>query len=350
MPYKISIDIDNSNKLNLNLYEVRIESSIIENLSLLEALLFQCKCALFLVDLTRKDSFENVKDLLNVIDFCKFRYLNGIIVFNKSDLINRKNSEIEKLKYLQKNKKIDFIEISIKNNINLKELLKRINGNLNKFILPINIILGKKYKNYLFNSLENITFILLGDSCSGKSCFYERYFSNSFSICGSITIGMDKRIKWIKFDNYIYKLIVWDTAGAERFKSLSINYLNKSNAVLLFFDVTNENSFDNINSWINNIKDNSNDIMIYLIGNKIDLPERKISKERAEELANSFNIKYFEVSCKFNINISEVIFNMILEYLLKINKININQMKIIKNYLNLYYSNKIMILDKYINY
>jgi len=215
--------------------------------------------------------------------------------------------------------------------------------------LPINKISEKNYKNNLFNSLENINFILLGDSGSGKSCFYQRYFNNSYSFWGS-TIGMDKNIKLIKFDNYIYKLIVWDTAGAERFKSFSINYLNKSNAVLLFFDVTDENSFDNINSWINSIKDNSNDIMIYLIGNKIDIPERKILKERAEELANSFNINYFEVSCRFNINISEVIFNMILEYLLKINKININQMKFIKNYLNLYYSNKIMTLDKYINY
>ena len=140
MPYRISCKIDNSNILNLNLYEARIENSLIENLSLIEALLFQCKCVLFLIDRTRKDSFEKVKDLLNVIDFSKFHYLNGIIVLNKSDLMNRENSEIEKIKYLQKNKNIDFIQISIKNNINLKELLKRINANLNKFILPINKI------------------------------------------------------------------------------------------------------------------------------------------------------------------------------------------------------------------
>ena len=152
-------------------------------------------------------------------------------------MISRENSEIEKIDCLPKDKKIDFIEISIKNTVNIKELLKRINCNLNKFILPINKISEKNYKNNLFNSLENINFILLGDSGSGKSCFYQRYFKNSYSICGPITIGMDKNIKWIKFDNYICKLIVWDTAGAERFKNHSINYLNKCNAVLLFFDV-----------------------------------------------------------------------------------------------------------------
>ena len=332
----------------MNIYEVLIESSLINNLQLLEALLFQCKCALFLVDITRKDSFEKVNDLLNVIDFCKFRYLNGIIVFNKSDLIYRENSEIEKIKCLQK-KEIDFIEISIKNNINLKELLKRINDNLNKFILPINLISEIEDKINSFNSLEKINFILLGDSCSGKSCFYKRYFNNSYSDCLIGTIGIDLKHKSIKFDNYIYKLSSWDTAGGERFRTNYIKYLKQSNFILLFFDITNEISFNNINDWIKHIESNSNG-KIYLIGNKIDAQDRKVSKEQAEKLANSFNIKYFEVSCRFNINIQEVMSNILLECILKINKININEKKIIKNALNLYYLNKIIILDKYLNY
>jgi GTP1/Obg family GTP-binding protein len=103
VPYRVSSKIDNSNTLNLKLNEARIENSLIENLSMIEALLFQCKCVLFLIDITRKNSFEKVKDILNVIDFCKFHYLSGIIVFNKSDLINRENIEIEKIKILQKN-------------------------------------------------------------------------------------------------------------------------------------------------------------------------------------------------------------------------------------------------------
>ena len=89
----------------MNLYEVGIES-VIENLSLIEALLFQCKCVLFLINITRKVSFKLVKDLINIIDFDKFYYLKKIIVLNKSDLINKENSEIEKIKYLQKKIKI----------------------------------------------------------------------------------------------------------------------------------------------------------------------------------------------------------------------------------------------------
>ena len=80
----------------MNLYEVSIES-VIENLSLIEAFLFQCKCVLFLIDITRKNSFELMEDLLNVIGFGKFYYLKGIIVLNKSDFIYRENSKIEKI-------------------------------------------------------------------------------------------------------------------------------------------------------------------------------------------------------------------------------------------------------------
>ena len=348
MPYRISCKIDNSNILNLNLYEARIENSLIENLSLIEALLFQCKCVLFLIDITRKDSFEKVKNLLNVIEFWKFHYLNGIIVFNKSDLIYRENIEIEKIKYLQKNKNVNFIEISIKNNINLKELLKRINDDLNKFILPINKISEKKYKNSLLTDIqENLNFILLGDSICGKTRFLERYFKHKYVDFLGATIGIDKEVKIIKFDNYNFKLTIWDTAGAERFRSQYNKFINISNAILLLLDLTNEESFNKINSWIEDIKIYSKGI-IYLIGNKIDSCDRKISKEKAEKLANSFDIKYFEVSCKFDINISEVISNIILECLSTINKINNNDKKNIKKILHLNLD-KIKI-NKYINY
>ena len=333
----------------MNLYEVSIES-VIENLSLIEALLFQCKCVLFLIDITRKVSFKLVKDLINIIDFDKFYCLNGIIVLNKSDLIYRENSEIEKIKYLQKNKNLEYLEISIKNYINLEQLLKRINNYLNKFLLPVNIISEKKWeKNLLIQKLEYLSFVLIGESISGKTRFLKRYFKNIYSEYSGATIGIDKEIKFIKFDNNIYKLTVWDSAGLQRFRNYPPNFRQMANAdaVLILFDVTNLDSFNEImNYWIKVCREESCGI-ICLIGNKIDCPERKISKEQAEKFANSFCIKYFEISCKYNINISEVISNMILECLLRSDKIN--NKNIIRKALNLYL-NKIKILDKYINY
>ena len=195
---------------------------------------------------------------------------------------------------------------------------------------------------------ENLNFSLLGDTCSGKTRFFERYFNHIYIENFLGTIGINNNYKMIKFYNYIFRLIIWDTSGCDRFRSIHNKYLNNSNAILLLLDLTNEDSLKSINLWIQYIKMHSKGI-IYLIGNKIDSCYRKISKEQAEKLANSFNIKYFEVSCKYDINISEVISNIILECFLTIEKINKYKKKIIKEVLNLNLE-KITILNKYINY
>ena len=71
-----------------------------------------------------------------------------------------------------------------------------------------------------------------------------------------------------------------------------------------------------VNDWIKDVKDNSNkenDVVIYILGNKIDMPERVITKEKAEEFSKSLGLKYFEISCKINMNIPEVMARMIME-------------------------------------
>jgi len=97
--------------------------------------------------------------------------------------------------------------------------------------------------------------------------------------------------------------------------------------------VTNEETFNNVTNWMNDVKDNSNknianeggkdsDIALFLIGNKIDLPNRVITKEQAETQAKSLGMKYFEVSCKINMNIPEVMARMIMECHMKANHID----------------------------
>ena len=94
------------------------------------------------------------------------------------------------------------------------------------------------------------------------------------------------------------------------------------------FDVTNEETFYNNRNWVKDIKDNLNinnedrldsEKPIYLIGNKIDSPGRVVSKEQAEEQAKSFDMKYFEVSSKINMNIPEVMTRLIIECYIKKN-------------------------------
>ena len=151
---------------------------------------------------------------------------------------------------------------------------------------------------------------------------------------------MDKDIKPIKIGNKIYKLNLWDTSGQERFRELPRKYFKHVDGVLLFFDVTSEETFDSVSNWIKFVKDNSNKNItndsLYLIGNKIERPDRIITKEKAEELANSFGIKYFEISCKLNMNIHEVMARIIMESHMRINHENlqINSFKKLNKFLS----------------
>ena len=254
-------------------------------------------------------------------------YLNLILVLNKSDLEGEKQiTDLELKEFLEKNTYLDNIEISIKNGNNIPELLKKINSAINdpKKELASNIVAETVEKNVGFINAEgSLSLILVGDSTVGKTCLLNRYFKNQFKSTIS-NIGIDKDIKFVKINNSIYKLTVWDTVGQERFRALPKKYYQNADGVFLLFDVTKEDSFSNVSNWMKDIKDNSNkesNIIIYLIGNKIDLNERKVSKESAEELAQSLGMKYYDVSCKNNINVAEIMSRMIMECHMKTNHI-----------------------------
>jgi small GTP-binding protein len=320
----------------MNIYEIRIDDNFVKNDALINSFLFECQCVLYLVDITNTESFAIIKELINNINASKYPYLKQILVLNKLDLEStRQVSSFELKEYLDNNKSIDNQEISVKNGDNIQELLRKINEAINesKNELPSNIVSeAVDKKNNLMNGQGTLSFILIGDSTVGKTCFLNRYFKNQFTETFLSTIGIDKEMKYVKVNNENYKLTVWDTAGQERFRCLPKKYYQNADGVLLLFDVTNEETFTNVSNWMKDVKDNSNkkigndannqsDISLYLIGNKIDKPERVIPREKAEEMAKSLGMKYFEVSCKINMNIPEVMARMIMECHMKANHI-----------------------------
>jgi len=329
--------LEQSKSLDLNVYEVCIDSTFNENKETIETYLFECQCALFLVDITKEDSFNLVKSLIANINTSKFPYLKMILVLNKIDLGSTRAVQDADIKeFLGSHSNLDHLDISLKSADNLKELLKKINAAVNesKNEIPINIVSETlERKNNLINGQGALSFILIGDSTVGKTCFLNRYFKNQFSETFLSTIGIDKEIKHVKVGNDNYKITLWDTAGQDRFKCLPKKYYQNADGVLLLFDVTNEDTFNNVTNWMNDVKDNSNknvsneggkdsDIALFLIGNKIDLPNRVISREQAETQAKSLGMKYFEVSCKINMNIPEVMARMVMECHMKSNHID----------------------------
>ena len=151
--------------------------------------------------------------------------------------------------------------------------------------------------------------LLLGDSEVGKSCFLMRYSDNVFIDNYITTIGLDYKLKSVKLDNgKTIKVQLWDTAGQDKYRTIAKNYFKGSHGILLLYDITKTNSFENIREWIRDIKEEvSEKAIIFLIGNKIDLGEqRKISKEKGVELAEEYKIPFFEASAKSGENVDEV--------------------------------------------
>ena len=255
---------------------------------------------------------------------------NKIDEEKKSQISDTQISEI-----VNNNKKyMETIKISTKNRSGINELLISINKAVNetKNELPMNIISEfNDQKQKIVNGQGYLSIILIGDTEVGKTCFFNRYFKNTFSLEFLSTIGIEKESKLVKIGKEIYKITLWDTAGQERFKSLPRKYYQNADGIFLLFDVTNEDTFNNVSNWINDVKENTNlngegfdksQITLFLLGNKIDSPERIISREQGEKLASSLGMKYFEISCKINMNIPEVMSRMIMESYMKTNHID----------------------------
>ena len=155
--------------------------------------------------------------------------------------------------------------------------------------------------------------ITLGDSAVGKTSLIGRYINNNFSNNYISTFGADSQFKKTRLQNgQEIKVRITDTAGQERYHAIAANYIKKANGILLVYDITNKDSFENVNKWAQEIRENSEDsIPIVLIGNKLDLEEeRRINKEQGEEFAKKYcdgGIKFYETSCKTGENVCEAI-------------------------------------------
>ena len=150
--------------------------------------------------------------------------------------------------------------------------------------------------------------LLLGDTKVGKTCFLMRYTDNTFQETHMSTIGLDYRLKTMKLSSgKNVKVQIWDTAGQDRFRAITKNYFKGAHGIILIYDVTDEQSFDNVSNWINQIKEEASDnVIIFLVGNKIDdVDHRKIQIENGENLANTFKLEFFETSAKTGENVQK---------------------------------------------
>ena len=150
--------------------------------------------------------------------------------------------------------------------------------------------------------------LLLGDTTVGKTCFLMKYTDKTFQDIHMATIGLDYRLKTMKLKSgKDIKLQIWDTAGQDRFRAITKNYYKGSHGIILIYDVTNLQTFENVKNWVNQIREEaSTKVVIYIAANKIDMEtERKVTKQEGESLAQELGFPFMETSAKSGININE---------------------------------------------
>ena len=147
--------------------------------------------------------------------------------------------------------------------------------------------------------------IIVGDSGVGKSCLTIKAIKNYFEELYAPTVGFEFLSFSIKINEQTVKLQIWDTCGQEAYRSLINSFYRNSSLAILVYSIDNMKTFSNLETWLNEIKTQSNpDIKLILIGNKVDLEDiREVSKEKGENFCSDHNLCCFmETSAKTGFN------------------------------------------------
>ncbi len=155
--------------------------------------------------------------------------------------------------------------------------------------------------DFLFKS------VVVGDGGSGKTAVVVRFSQGFFQENYKLTIGVEFAVKTIHINNYNVKLQIWDTGGQERFRYVRPLYYKGSMGCIILFDLTNRESFDHVPKWLEEVKKESGNIPILLVGNKSDLiNERTVSLEEAKQISKDLNMFYIESSAKNGKGVGDV--------------------------------------------
>ena len=148
--------------------------------------------------------------------------------------------------------------------------------------------------------LATLKIVLIGESDVGKSSLLLKFVDDSFDPDITATIGVDYRMKVIDADGTYMKLALWDTAGQERFHTLRTGYYRDAQGIVLVYDVTQRKSFDKLGEWLKETETyaTKNNLVKMLIGNKIDKPDRVVTREEGLQFAQKHSMLFIESSVK----------------------------------------------------
>lgn len=126
------------------------------------------------------------------------------------------------------------------------------------------------------------------------------------------TIGVDFKIRTIDVDGKTIKLQIWDTAGQDRFKTITSSYYKGAHGIIVTYDITDRDSFAKVSEWMSEVdKHAQENISRILVGNKKDLEDqREVPYNEAKELADHFQVRFLETSAKESLNVEDAFTNI----------------------------------------
>eukprot|EP00002_Diphylleia_rotans_P039620 TRINITY_DN9224_c0_g1_i1.p1 TRINITY_DN9224_c0_g1~~TRINITY_DN9224_c0_g1_i1.p1 ORF type:complete len:206 (+),score=43.34 TRINITY_DN9224_c0_g1_i1:43-660(+) len=150
--------------------------------------------------------------------------------------------------------------------------------------------------------------LLVGDSGVGKSSIMNRFCTGQYEEDNTSTIGVDFKIKLINIGDKRVKLTIWDTAGQEKFRTLTSSYYRGAHGIIMVYDVTSSQSFESLSSWMKEVESHSThpDAIKMLVANKIDQEsKRKVVKDSGLTYARSNNMIFMECSAKTRVGVQQ---------------------------------------------
>ena len=159
----------------------------------------------------------------------------------------------------------------------------------------------------------SIKLLVLGDLSVGKTSFIYRFIEDKFEVDDMATTGLDLKTADVIIADKKVRVQLWDTAGQEKYNSITKNLLLRVQGIIILFDITNKDSFNNLNLWIKIINEHCGDKMsMIIVGNKCDLEEnRAVSKEEIYNYIKKMKKQFIETSCKTGKNIKKAVDNII---------------------------------------
>ncbi|EDR25400.1 small GTPase RAB, putative [Entamoeba dispar SAW760] len=158
------------------------------------------------------------------------------------------------------------------------------------------------------SSQDAVKIVVIGDQSVGKTCISGRLVDGSFKPDEKSTIGASFVTTYLPIDGNNVKIVIWDTAGQEKYRSMVGMYYRGATVALICYDITSRSSFESLEGWYTDLmKVASSDISVAIVGNKTDLEStRVVQTTEGQSFADQHSALFFEVSAKTGQNVTEL--------------------------------------------